>query len=83
MDNSANLFAKLLMSSIVASNKGRGYSLTYMETDTMWNRMQCYHDLVRTFGLLETTESFMRLLVEVSGDVKTKRYLWDEFNMVI
>lgn len=82
MINNANIFAKLLVSNIITSNKYHG-ALPPMATDTMIDRMMCYRSLVHIYGLAETMEPFMKLLLEMGGDGKMKRHMWDEFNMAL
>lgn len=52
-------------------------------TDNVIGRIKMYHDLMKSYGLNETMESFLRLLVEAKGDMHVKNEIRDEFHIAI
>lgn len=80
--DTTNVFAQLFISNVLAKRNPGDLQLNVMNASPL-DRIACYRTLVNVNGLRETTESFMRLLVEMKGDANMKRQMWDEFSMAM
>lgn len=80
---SASLFVKIFAANMLAGRDRSELMYSMYSTDTLLDRVDCYRVLINEYGVRSTMEHFMRLIVEMKGDAKAKRAMWDELNMAI